>query len=304
MKLKQMPQILKIGDQTFKHIKTRIYSPIAVYSSKNLFLRIGPKAELEKEAQFHRKLLSFNFPIPKIVADGERDGQYYYIETSLGDTHFGDIFIQDVKQNGAISEKNFSLFLELSKSYAEAQLKTVTEDSWRGDFYNLIHVDYILKELPDIRDKSLQAYEKAVAEFSSFPSVLTHGDFNPHNLFEKGIIDLEGLSHAPAGYDLITGIFHFYMFPTQGNYELIRGYQFAKEQINQYLNEMDSIFKNNNLPSPSSRKNDFLFCRAIWATVRMEWGPRIQQWRYNLYRKILDVYLQNEDITKMLASHK
>lgn len=86
-----LPQIA-LGDKQYQHIKTREYTPVSVYKGAGEFLRIGPEGLIVPELNLHKKLLGYGFPVPGIVAEGEKDGKTYYIEQSLGDELLGDIF--------------------------------------------------------------------------------------------------------------------------------------------------------------------------------------------------------------------
>lgn len=66
--------------------------------------------------------------------------------------------------------------------------------------------------------------------------------------------------------------------------------------IDRYFSEIDAIYKSKGLPAVSQYKNDYSFCRSIWSVVRMNRWPRLQQWRYAFYEKLLNSYLQNKDL--------
>ncbi len=85
-------ETVELDGQQFTHVKTRAYTPVSVYRGENSFLRIGPKDLISSELHLHRKLLNFGFPVSSIISEGEKDGRYFYVETSLGDTHFGNVF--------------------------------------------------------------------------------------------------------------------------------------------------------------------------------------------------------------------
>ena len=300
----EVPTTLTVGEETFEHVKTRVYAPVAVYKGNNSYLRIGPKEELEPEAEFHQKLLGLGFPVPQIVASGELNGSYYYIEQSLGEKHLGEMFAEDVKKDGRISDKNFKTFLGLTTHFAQAQLKTASPNSWEDGFYGQIHVDYLLEELPDLQDKTQQAMDQILKRLQGFPAVLSHGDFNPWNLFPTGVIDIERFKLGPAGYDLISNIFSAYMFPPTLDGEPYRSYEFTQDQITEYLNTVDNIYTANRLPKLSDFKDEYIFGRLIFAVVRMHHRPSLQKWRYDLYRKVLDAYLTGEPVSPLVTNAK
>ncbi len=289
---------IKIGNHIYTYVKERENAPILVYRSDNTFLRIGPRELLEKEKIFHQKLFDLGFPVPQILEEGEKEGQYYFVESSVGSEHFGDIFKEDMQKDGVISDENFTRFLQIAKKFAEAQLKETSVINWQT-FEGVLHANILFEELPVLREKSIFALKKARERTQELPAVLSHGDFNPYNIFEKGCIDLEHFSTAPAGYDVITNIFHFKMFPRGDAYEHPQKYRFSKEQIDKYFLEIDTIYQSKGLPAISRYKDDFSFCRSIWSTGRMARWPRLQKWRYRLYEELLNSYLQDKDMSSV-----
>ena len=299
-KILVMNEKITLSGKTYSYINTRTYTPISVYRNNNSFLRIGPKDLILSELNLHKKLLALDFPIAKIISDGEKDGQYYYTETSLGEIHLGDAFWDDYRKSGVVSDDNFKKILMLAEKFTRAQLKTASGGHDFQSFYHGIHVDYILEELPSLKEKILVAYEKAKNKLSALPSVLTHGDFNPYNLFDNGVIDFESIFVAPAGYDLVSNIYHTYHFPKVGDFESTRRYEFSATQISSYFSLMDDVYTQNNFPKLSDFINDFIFSRTIWATVRMQHYPKLQKWRYHKFEKILENYLSGGGVSKTI----
>jgi len=115
--------------------------------------------------------------------------------------------------------------------------------------------------------------------------VLTQGDFNPHNLFPEGVIDFEETYYGPAGYDLVTNIFSNTYFPETTGYEWIRLYSLTPEQKDIYYKRLDRIYTEAGLPAISDFCEHFEFLRAVWLTMRNHKTPKLQQWRYELFKK-------------------
>jgi hypothetical protein len=229
-------------------------------------------------------MVACGFPVARIVAQGEYEDFVYVIEESLGEKHFGDLFAEEVMQYGKISDRSFEGFLRITKAFAQAQLQTRAAPS-PHTFAQGIHLNALLEELPQdaarIQDRFAQAMERLLA----FPGVLTHGDFNPHNLYPVGVIDLADSFYGPAGYDLVTNIVHIEYYPTSHDYEFFQGYSFTAEQQRRYFNTVDALYASHGLPKPSAYRADFAFCRAVWLAVRMGTWPKIQQFRYELLRR-------------------
>lgn len=287
---------ITVDGKTFAHVKTREYTPVSIYQNEDSFLRIGPKDLILPELNLHKNLLEFDFPVPKIISEGEKDGKYYYIETSLGKILLGDIFWEDYKKSGFVSDDNFKILLSLTEKFAKAQIKTAKSEKAFESFYYGVHMDYILEELPHLKEKIITAFEKVKERLSASPIILTHGDFNAYNLFEEGIIDFGNSFEAPAGYDLVSNIYHTYLFPKGGDFESTRRYEFSTKQINDYFSLMDDIYLQNNFPKLSDFISEFIFTRTIWSAVRMQRYPKVQEWRYKKFEKILENYLSDGDV--------
>jgi Phosphotransferase enzyme family len=134
----------------------------------------------------------------------------------------------------------------------------------------------------------------------SLPSVLTHGDFNPFNILEGGVIDWERGSYTPLGYDLTSNITQTFFFPLGGDFEYTASYRYSHEQIAEYWKRLDAICTEAGLAPISDYRNDFIFCRCVWSVVRMDRWPKIQAWRNELHKKLLAAYLQGDDLSEFL----
>jgi len=298
-------QVLQIDENSFDFVKKRTYDPISVYQNKGSFLRIGSKKLITKELNIHRQMLSQGFPIAQIIKEGIYENQYFYVEESLGDTHLGETFGQECTKNKEISKPSFSTFKDLSKKFTTAQLSD-QESGVRNEkeFLQGFRIDTIIEELPALKEDVLKAFNKFKTRVSIFPIVLTHGDLNPYNFLPKGIIDLENTFYGPAGYDLISNIFTIYFFPKKGNYERVRRYEFTNTQLADYLRDMDKLYASFKLPSLSEHKEDYVFARSIYSAVRMQSLPKLQKWRYKLFKKILAEYIKGNSVTKTLLAFK
>ncbi|MDD4989285.1 MAG: aminoglycoside phosphotransferase family protein, partial [Candidatus Pacebacteria bacterium] len=215
-----------VEGETYTYVRTRNQMPVSIYKGENSFLRIGPPKLIEKEVMYHKRLLDFGFPLAQIIAEGKYEDQKYFIEVSLGEFHFGQICVEDFAQNGFVSESIFRNLLEMTKKYAKAQLDTISSSGKFNpeEFKKLILFETILEEAPHLAEKSRRCMEKVEEHIASLPTVITHGDFNPHNIFPKGVIDWERTTVAPAGYDLATNISQIFFFPHAGEYEFMGKY--------------------------------------------------------------------------------
>lgn len=297
-----MKKKLTINQENFYHVKTREYTPVSIYKSENSFLRIGPTELIKKELARHRELLEYKFPVAQLLAEGVQGDRYYYIEKTMGDVLLSDIFAEDCREHGRVSDEHFADFLKLIESFAQAQLATVKEKSSVQKFYDGIHIDYLIEERPQLDERVKLALGKITDRIFMLPAVLTHGDFNLRNIFPAGIIDFENMFYAPAGYDLVCLIYHTYYFPKAGDYEHLRRYEFTSAQIAEFFERLDALYVKSGLPPVSDFVNEFLFARTVWAVVRMDHCPKMQHWRYEMFDEILDNYLAGQPVAPVLLT--
>lgn len=291
-----MEKEITIDGEVFQHVKTRSHVPVSVYKGNGCFLRIGPPDLIQKEQDLHKRLTGFDFPIPKIIKEGAFEGRSYFVETSLGDKLIGDVFLEDIAHLGHISDEHFQEFLVITEKFALAQLKTIRYEGWWDEFYKGSYTDALIQELPHLKGRIEDAVEKAKRTLISLPAVMTHNDFNPYNLFKDGVIDMEFAFYAPAGLDLVSNIFITSFFPEEGDFEYKRTIKFSKEQIQAYLAQFDALYRSSDIPEVTKHIEEFLFFRAIHATVGMHAFPKLQQWRYERLAEIVDAYVNGQSI--------
>ena len=297
-------ELLTINGETFVFVKERNQMPVSIYKGQGCYIRIGPTEYIEQEIAYHKNLERFGFPIPTIVSEGQHEDLQYFIETSLGEEHLGQIFTQNAGHNAEVTKNDFEMALPVFLKFTKAQLKTITITPFDSvAFREFIKLENIIEELPQLANLTEKAITKAESRISQLPTVLTHGDFNPYNIFETGVIDWEQGANAPLGYDLVTNVIQSMFFPITGDYEFKAGYRLTKEQITQYWQELNALCADTVKNHISSYTNDFIFCREVWSVVRMERWPKIQSWRYTLYNALLTAYLADEDLTDFLLNY-
>lgn len=209
-----------------------------------------------------------------------------FIEASAGEVVFGEIFEQECRQFGQISDASFSAYLTMVCRFAESQLRTQMEDDIRSEFAALVRLEGVLTELPHLRDKTLVAFELAVMRLQCFPAVHSHGDFHPHNVCPGGVIDLDSAGRRYAGYDVITALLLDDLFSPDD-----QDFHYSDSQRQQYLNKNDAIFAAYGLPIPSLYVDDFLFCKHLRLVPGRHHRPQQQRWLYESYASRLTRYL-------------
>ncbi len=295
---------LVIGGKEYHFVRKRNKVPVSVYKGADSYLRIGPADCISREVAFHKELSQFGFPIAEILEEGTFESLSYFIERSLGEKHFGQVFKSDILKNGNVQDPDFGELLDLVTKYATAQLKSASLQTFdKESFEKLIHYDLILEEKPELREKTMEAMRRIEERIIKLSMVLSHGDFNPHNILAGGVIDWERGRLAPAGYDLATCVSQIFFFPFDGDFEYTGGYRYSKEQVRNYWKEMDAMYAGAHFPKISGYANDFIFCRSIWSATRMDDLPKLQKWRYDQYEKLLDAYLKGDDLTEVLFNY-
>lgn len=282
---------LTIRGIRYAFVRTREQQHISIYRNRNTYLRIGPQSLIARERKRTELFMHARYLAPQIIACGEYGKQAYFVERSIGARPFGKLFIRDCEQAGTISAHHMASFEKIVSRYAAAQLAAQHQRKNWTAFARSVHLQILQKELPAKSAVIRRAYDRVRDRLSVFPFVLSHGDFNPHNIFPRGVIDMEHVCFAPAGYDLITAVIHVDTFPDDDGYEYHRLYSFSERQKNVYLTMLDRHFFRKGLPIPSRYIREFRFCRMVWSAARMQRHPLLQQWRYRLLDRVMrDLY--------------
>lgn len=279
----QIPQSIELHGTCFELIKSQRGGDSAVYKGNQSYLRIGTPKKIQTDLALHKRMESAGFPVAKLITEGEIDGQAYFIESSIGEKTLSQTFAEETETVGTITVESFNQFLHVTDQFARAQLRTQTRVKDFDEFADGIHLDTLCEELPQHADKIQARFKEIQARTLELPFVISHGDFNPHNLYVGGAIDLEDSYHAPFGHDLIGGIISIDYFPDSQEFEYFARYRFSEEQRKKYLVLLDGICAEHSLPKLSDFQSDFEFTRAVWLLVRMHKWPNIQKFRYDKF---------------------
>lgn len=285
----ERPETIQMEGRDFIFVTSQRGGQSAVYKSQDSFMRIGDPEKIRRDFELHKKMEQAGFPVSRILAEGESEGQFYFIEASLGEKHLGKIFGEEVERGGVISNESFEAFVTVAEKFARAQMSAVVEDRDYQVFSKGLLLENLCNEMPDYADRLRERFELVKERTASLPFVLTHGDFNPQNLLPGGVIDLEDSFYAPYGYDLVSAISHINYFPDSKEYEYFAKYRFTNEQKQEYFRRLDIISVENGLPPLSEFEEDFEFCRALWLVADNPNSPKLAQFRYDL---IIDKFLK------------
>ena len=302
---KKAEDITVVEGKSFAYVKDRLIGG-KVFSNqdKSEYLRTAVnQAEITGEVNLTKDLYERGFPVPEVIAMGElENGTAYYIEKSIGDRVFGDIFMEETKAQGRVSDESFDAFVEVIKKYCAAQFNSKNfvpqdNDSLAG-ITALANVMRNNPPSPEMREMFTEAYEKALERVSELPWGYTQSDLNAFNILHNGIIDFELAGFGPVGYDTLTNVHFGRMWPKERI-----AYRFSEEQITKYIEAIDVVVRENGLPAMSSYANDFLVLKAIWATGKdkksednPQSNPDFWEWRVNMRDWCIEQYLKGENI--------
>lgn len=290
----ELTEHIQIEGVAYERIRTR-RNGTCVYKSEDgqSFARCGDKAAIELEYATHLHLEELGFPVAEVLAYRTDSGQAFFIERSLGETHIGGQFDREYQESGQISDETFDRYLTVVKKFAAAQAGTGRTDlkDWQACAEG-IHLDDIMAERPDATRLLKDAFSKAQHIVADLPWVVTHGDFNPHNIFPGGVIDFEDHFHAPLGHDLVTAAAHIAWFPVETTTEYYAKYQLTAAQRSRCI-ESFAVF------APVDRAEIFaayVFMRGCWSAAHMGEWPKLQKWRFELLDSVAKRLIQGEDL--------
>lgn len=284
------PEKITLCESVFEYVIAQRDGKTAIYRSTDSYMRIGETKKIHSDLALHKKMERTGFPVAELLAEGEYNGQAYFIEASLGDKHLGNVFAEDVEKNGHIDEIAFEQFLAVTEEFAHAQLTTSSETRDYGEFSHGVLLEELCRELPEHQTRLDNRFAQVRERTAQLPFVLTHGDFNPNNLYPSGVIDLEDSFYAPYGYDIVSAISHINYFPDSKDYEFYAKYRFDPEQKKQYFERLDAVSTEAGLLPLSQFEEDFEFCRAVWLAARLPHVPNLQKFRYEM---LIDKFLED-----------
>jgi aminoglycoside/choline kinase family phosphotransferase len=251
-------------------------------------LRLGDKSQIARDLMQHRAMEAAKYPVAPIISEGELGTNGYFIEKSLGPKSFRAMFQEDCTEHPRILDEHFNEFVQVVKKLYGAQIKARTPDWNISDFAAGVNVTKLSKELPAYREQIEDKFVEAVERLKKLPGVLNHGDCNPSNIYEDGIIDLEDSFVGPLGYDIVSALMSIEWSPRTRLYEFYAQYRFTDEQRAAYMKAMTTLGAKAKIPALGTFFNDLAYCRALWLCSGMQEWPRIQQWRYE---KLIAEYL-------------
>lgn len=278
--------------QVYTKIKDRDYTDVAIYENADSVLRLGLPGTLERDRSMHQLLENYSFPVPRLYSYGQTEDYEFTLEQKFVGEHLGRQMKQETEAHGSVSEPTFQLMCGLIHTHADAQRRSIDPQK---NTESSAHIQILLQELPELEEKIQEVLSQVQKRLSTLPAVLTHGDFNPHNIFPEGFIDFEYMSYAPFGEDITNPLYHIYFFPESSYYEYSRGYAWSYDQQT-VLKKMYRDYQ------VLDFINEFILLRSVFATVRMDATPKLQLWRYELFKALLHAYARKEELFPLLTT--
>lgn len=251
------------------------------------YLRRGTPEVIRAELVHHDALVALGYPVPRILARG--DG--WFVEESLGDQHFGDIFPATPQEHPERPEV-FRQFTDVLQRYADAQLRehrvpidaAVLES--RIDFADNEHL-FDARGLKDYREMT----RRILSAVDGTPGVPCHGDCNAFNIFPRGIIDFEDTFIGPLGYDIASSIISTQAFPERSecpDVESERLYTFSPEENGALAGILTSQVRG----EPQNLVIETTLIRWIWHLCRMGHRPILEGFRRRQLEALMRAYLE------------
>jgi hypothetical protein len=297
-------QRIFVRGKTFRYIKDRLNGgKVFVNQDNTEYLRTADPAESAGEVCLANELRERGFPVPELLATGMlEDGTAYYVERSVGDRIFGDVFREETRSQGRVSDASFDDFVGVIKRYCAAQFdpNNITRAD-KAALGRLTEIENVMRNNPPSRGTEkmfAEAHDKACRKVMSLPWGYVQYDFNPFNVLRGGVIDFEFAGLGPVGYDAVTGVHFGRMWPRRRV-----AYVLTTDQIESYLTAVDEIAIAKGVPAVSSHANDFLVLKAIWATSKEKASeanplsnPDFWEWRVKMRDWCIERYLRGEMI--------
>ena len=278
-----MPSQLTIDGVTYIRIpRARVDSGgVAVYKGPAAFLRLGATSVVSQYRDTHARMEAAGYPVAKVTGNGHYDQWAYYVEESLGEQTYARSFSVEFDRDGTVSDELFDGFVNTCKTFLVAQLSANHGVSDFAEFARETHIKTLIEELPQWEGAIERRLRAAMRNLREVPFVLSHGDFNPANLLQGGVIDIENAMSAPLGYDAVTAVETPDWFLRSEETKAFYHYVLTDDQKSRYRAMCEDTYRD----TVDIRRywNDFVFFRAAWMTVRMHKWPQVQQYRYDRF---------------------
>ncbi len=285
------PLEMAVGSRQYHKQEARRKGPIAIYRSEDQkeFLRVGPQPVIKSLIQKRQRMEMAGFAVPKFIAEGPYDTSYYYVETSLGPAHFGEIFANEVREHGHIQAASFDACMKTIRAFIKTQLTSrARNDGWDA-FWGEVGIHDLGLGNEKMGKALTERKTRAEETLASFPFVLCHGDFNPFNIFATGIIDFEHSIYGPALYDALGLLTteNYFSSAYDDELEFKKLFGFSQDQRESYTRMLRQFYAEHGLPDPLGILDDIDFIKLVWKLNRMQHAPRLRAFRMRHLEKLI-----------------
>jgi len=297
-------EAITVDGLTYTYLKNRLTGgDIYVNADKTAYLRTHTASAIAGELNITRDLSERGFPVPHVLGEGTLvTGESYFIEESIGDKVFGDIFSEETKAVGQASAASFEALTLIMKTYCAAQCNPNNyvphSDEALAQMTALANVMRNNPPSEEMHGPFMEAYDKASSRVRSLPWGYIQSDLNAFNILPNGVIDFELAGVGPVGYDALTNIYFGRIWPK----EMVR-YRFSNEQIAAYIAELDAVAKAYGVPRISDYEDDFLVLKNMWGSGKDKKSeenpgssPEFWAWRVRVRDWCIRQYLKGEKI--------
>jgi hypothetical protein len=174
---------------------------------------------------------------------------------------------------------------------ARAQVAGEARPWQRDDLAGLLGLRDAARHLPDLAPSIEAAFARAVSALLELPGALQHDDLHPYNMCEHGVIDLEGVRWAAAGYDVTTAILEPSLAEPRWQDDRLSLTWFTAAQVHDYLAALDVEFRDAPGPPPSMLVDAYLVCRAISRCAHRHPDPSVRRARGDVLARLLPSFL-------------
>jgi hypothetical protein len=278
----------EVSGRSFELVCVR-RSGVAVYRGDDSYLRLG-QATVD-EVAIQRRMLAEGYPVAQILEVGERGGAAYFVEESLGSDTWGDTHEERLSSGGRVSDQEFWVFGDVMLRWAGAQVRGARQPCQPAVLADFLGVARAADNLPELATPIRAAFERAVLALGELPGALQHDDLHGFNTCARGVIDLEGVGWAVAGYDVATAVLEPSLAESRWEDDRLALSWFTEEQVREYLDRLDDEFLRASAPPPSSYLDAYLMCRAISMCSHVHRDEAVWNGRRHMLTRLLPFFL-------------
>ncbi|MCZ0983947.1 aminoglycoside phosphotransferase family protein [Streptomyces diastatochromogenes] len=261
-------------------------------------------AALRQEAAFQQKVAALDYPVARVLAQGEQDGGGFFVEEeSLGPRSLHEMAVADGGQElpDAVVDQLAQVSARLV--YAQAQHPAGADP---GALHRWVEqagwTHNVFAENPDFDTPRTHAVLQRVRdELAAQRLVWGHLDYGLPNVLPDGVIDWQHHGVVPLGYDVALAL---EVIPFKGG---AKGYTASPAQRERYLAALDSAALAADAEPVSAHRGAFLVVKSLFflALMRPADPTRLdkhQKWQYrrHLFLKGLEQYERTGDVDTVL----